>query len=261
MRFGLCTSELSILSKLGELGYDYADIGARALVPFEAGAAWAAAKRDLVATGASIEALSGFVPGDLKVVGPTVDRERLRSYLETTIFRAAEVGVKVINWGSAESRQVPAGWPMAKAWAQLEEAAGVIAEIAGRAEVMVVVEPVNPRETNILYYVTDAVNMVETINHPNLRVIADYFHCVKQNEPMEHIVGAAAYLVHTHTSDDARGFPCLGDWDQRPFLRTLRAAGYDGRMSFEVHRRPNQPYEEMARASVLAMRALNAMSL
>ena len=257
MRFGLCTSNPEALRNLADWGYDYADIGARALVPFEDERAWATARAGLLATGAPIEALSGFVPGTVKVVGPMVEWGQVRSYLEMTIGRAAEVGVKVINWGSAESRQVPAGWPMSQAWEQLEKAAELVAGIAQSAGVTVVVEPVNPRETNILYYVTDALHLVQILNRPSLRVIADYYHCVKQDEPLEHITAAASWLAHTHTSDDARRFPCLdGGWDQRPFLRALRAAGYDDRMSFEVRATPGQPYAEQARLSVGRLREL-----
>lgn len=257
MRFGLCTSDPDLIARLPDLGYDYAEIGARALLPFEDAGAFALARARLLGTGVPIEALSGFVPGTVKVVGPDVDADAARRYLETTIGRAAEVGVRVINWGSAESRRVPNGWPMSRAWAQLEQAAALVADLADRAGITVVVEAVNPRETNILYYLTDALNLVETIDRPSLKLIVDWYHCVKQNEPIEHIARVAPAIAHTHTSDDDRRFPALeGGWDQRPFLRALRDVGYDGRLSFEVRNSYGDAYPDVARRSVARMRQL-----
>ncbi len=256
MRFGLCTGDLDVIRQAVDWGYDYVEIGARTVVPFEDERAFATVKSRLQATGTPIEAMAGFIPGSLRIVGPSVDWDQVRRYLETTIGRASEVGVTVINWGSAESRRVPDGWPMSRAWEQLEHAAAMIADLAEAAGIVVVVEPVNPRETNILYYVSDALHLVQTINRPGLKVIADYYHVMKQNEPLEHIERAAAWLAHAHTSDDQRGFPCLGAWDQRPFLQALVTAGYDGRISFEVARRDASSYAAEARSSVRRMRDL-----
>lgn len=259
MRFGLCTGDPALIERLPALGYDYAEIGSRVLLPFDSDGEFAPVRDRLRATGVPIEALSGFVPGSVKVVGPEVDWAGVRRYLETTIGRAAEVGVRVINWGSAESRRVPPGWPTSRAWEQLERAAGLVAELAARADVTVVVEAVNPRETNILYYLTDALQLVETIDQPSLKLIVDWYHCVKQNEPVEHVARVAPAIAHAHTSDDERRFPSLeGGWDQRPFLQALHAAGYDDRLSFEVRNRYGEAYPDVARESVARMRALAA---
>src|ERR1700738_3356762 len=105
-------------------------MGASALVPFEEERSFAARKTDLVSCGVAIEALAGFIPGSVPIIGPSVDEGQVRRYLETTIRRAAEVGVKAINWGSARSRWVPDGWPMSRAWEQIERTARLIAERA-----------------------------------------------------------------------------------------------------------------------------------
>jgi sugar phosphate isomerase/epimerase len=234
MRFGLCAGNLAVIQQLANWGYDYAEIGGSTLLPFESDSAFATVRRQLLECGVPIEALAGFIPGAVPILGPAVDPGQVRGYLETTIGRAADVGVKVINWGSVASRRLPEGWPMSKGWEQIERTAELIADLAAAAGVTIAVETVNPREANILFYLTEGVNLVETVNRPNLRLNVDYYHLYKQNEPPEHFAAAAPYLVHAHTSDNQRGFPGLGEWDQRPFLRSLKAAGYDGRLSFEV---------------------------
>ena len=111
MRYGLCTGDLSKIERLDQLGYDYADIGASTLLPFAPESQFAPIRERLRSAPVRAEALGGFLPGNVKVVGPGVDWPKVRDYLEVTLGRAAEVGVEVVNWGSAESRMVPADSP------------------------------------------------------------------------------------------------------------------------------------------------------
>jgi len=164
--------------------------------------------------------------------------------------------VKALNWGSARSRWVPDVWPMSRAWQQIERAAEQIAALAAASEIVIAIEAVNPREANVLYYLTDALHLAKGVNHPSLRLNVDYYHLVKQNEEIEHIAKVADWLAHAHTSDDDRRFPALNGWDQRSFLRALAAAGYDGRLSFEVRDSGDGRFAENARTSVRRMREL-----
>jgi len=256
VRYGLCAGDLNTIERLREWGYDYAEIGARTLLPFESEDAFAPTRRALANAGIPVEALAGFIPASVPVIGPEVDWERLRAYVDSTLGRAAEVGVSVVNWGSVQSRRVPPGWPMSRAWEQIERAATLIAEEAARREIVVAVESVNPLEANVLFYLTEAANLVETVGSANLRLNVDYYHCVKQNEPSEHLDAVAPLVVHAHTSDDGRRFPLLGDWDQRPFLIYLRRIGYDGRLSFEVRDSGARSFGDAATLSLTRLRAL-----
>ena len=145
---------------------------------------------------------------------------------------------------------------MSRAWEQIERSAELIADIAASHGVTIALESVNPREANVLFYLTEAANVVATVNRPNLRLNVDYYHLYLQNEPDAHLAAVGHLLVHAHTSDDHRGFPALGGWDQRPFLRSLARIGYDGRLSFEVNRTADPDFGENARRSVIRMREL-----
>ncbi|HEX5414797.1 MAG TPA: sugar phosphate isomerase/epimerase family protein [Chloroflexota bacterium] len=256
MRYGLCTGDPLILRQLSEWGYDYAEIGARTLLPFDDEATFAPQRAALRQAGMSIEAMAGFIPESVPVIGSEVDWARVREYLTTTLGRAAEVGVKVVNWGSVQSRRVPPGWPMSRAWEQIERAASLIAEIAQPLGIVIAIESVNPLEANVLFYLPEAANLVATVGAPNLRLNLDYYHCLKQNEPTAHLEAVAPLIVHTHTSDDGRRFPLLGAWDQRPFLEFLERIGYRGRLSFEVRDPGPRSFAEAAELSVRRMREL-----
>ena len=254
MRFGLCTGDLGRIERLDQLGYDYADIGASTLLPFAPESEFAPVRERLRSAPVRAEALGGFLPGNLKVVGPVVDWPRVRDYLEVTLGRAAEVGVEVVNWGSAESRMVPPGFSYARAFEQLERFCVLADEIAQRNRQTIVIEAINPRECNIVYYVRDALHLAQVVNLSRIRVLADYYHMAKQDEPMEHLLEAGAWLQHAHTSDDHRRFPSPDGYDQRRFLQYLKRAGYAGRLSFEC--RAPEDFDGEARRAVEYVRLL-----
>jgi sugar phosphate isomerase/epimerase len=232
MRFGFCTSDERRVEAMARLGYDYVERGASSLLPAEPETAWALVRDRIRAAPLPTEGLAGFIPAHLKVTGPAVDRAALRRYLETVIGRAAEVGVAVINWGSAESRRVPDGWPMATAWAQLEEFCHLMADVAQGSGVVIVIEPVNLDETNILHYLGEGYALALRVNRPEIRCLADYYHMERQGEHLTGILLAAPWLLHAHTGGPDRRCPAPGQ-TQEAFLGTLREAGYDRRLSIE----------------------------
>jgi sugar phosphate isomerase/epimerase len=121
-----------------------------------------------------------------------------------------------------------------------------------------VIEPINPRECNVIYYVTDGVLLASSVGRPEIRVLADFFHMSLQSEPLAHLEAARGWLGHTHTSGPERYFPLPGQpWDQRAFLSALRASGYDGRVSVESWTvRPGSTFAEDARESAAYLRGL-----
>jgi len=62
-----------------------------------------------------VTSANGFLPTDLKCVGPDVDEARLMRYAETAFRRAEQVGIKIIVFGSGGARTVPEGYPMEQA--------------------------------------------------------------------------------------------------------------------------------------------------
>ena len=58
---------------------------------------------------------NGFIPGDLKVVGESVDYDALTAYMETGFQRAKEIGVKKIVFGSGKARSFDEGFCPEKA--------------------------------------------------------------------------------------------------------------------------------------------------
>jgi D-psicose/D-tagatose/L-ribulose 3-epimerase len=258
MEFGLCASDPARMRAARDWGFDYVEIGARAVVPFESDAAWAARKRELEDTGARTTHLAGFIPAEARFVGPDVDWGRVRGYLESCVGRAAEVGVRTFNWGSAPSKSVPTGWPLSKAHEQIERCANLIADVMAPLDCTCAIEPINPLECNVIYYLTDAVLLAASVDRPQMRVNFDYYHMVLQNEPWAHLDAAKDWIAHTHTSGPARHFPKPTDgFDHRAFFANLKRIGWDRTCSFECSRIPEgADYATEARAGIAYIRSV-----
>lgn len=235
MQFGLVTGKLDVIRQAGGWGFDYVEVMGALLIPLEPDSAWHPRRRELQDAGARISNLAGFIGGEARFVGPVVDWGRTRDYVETIVGRGAELGVDVFNWGSPMSKSVPLGWPYSKAFEQVERAANLIADVVQKHAAICVIEPINPGECNIMYYVTDAMMLAVSVNRPQIRCLADFFHMSLQCEPLAHVVQARDWLGHAHTAGPRRLLPGPDQgWDQRQFMRALREAGYDGRLSVEA---------------------------
>ena len=103
----------------------------------------------------------------------------------------------------------------------------------GGSGVTIVIEPVCLDETNILHYLGEAYALALRVNRPEIRCLCDYYHMERQGEHLTGILLAAPWLLHAHTSGPDRRCPAPG-WTQHLFLRALREAGYDRRLSIEA---------------------------
>ena len=258
MLFGLCASDPVRMRSAAEWGFDFVEIGARAVAPFEPEAVWNARRRELEEIGLPTTHVSGFVPAEVPLVGPNVDLVRFRDYIDTVVGRASEVGVHTYNWGSAVAKNVPDGFPYSKAFEQLEQEAHIIADALERHGGTCAIEPINPLECNIVYYLTDGMQLAKSVGRPSIKVNADYYHMALQCEPLEHVERIKEYLAHTHTSGPNRHFPKPTDpFDHAGFTRALKKIGYDRTMGFECGRHPpGTDYAEEARAGLGYIRQL-----
>lgn len=174
-----------------------------------------------------------FLPGDLKVVGPTVDQGRVHHYVQTALQRARALGARLIVFGSGRARQVPDDFPRATAWAQLIEFLTFTGAVAQQQGITIAIEPLNRRESNILNSVAEAVDLAQQVNHPAVQVLADFYHMDEEAEPLSEIARHHTWLAHIHVADTERRAPGTGHYPYTTFVDQLRQAGYQGLISVE----------------------------
>jgi len=66
-----------------------------------------------------------------------------------------------------------------------------------------------------------------------MRVVADLFHIMLEEESLEVVREHAGRVAHAHVADSGRRPPGQGDWPLRAFLASLREGGYRGAVSIE----------------------------
>jgi sugar phosphate isomerase/epimerase len=225
IRIGVCTGpENAALLKAG--GCDYIEAGARSfLKPDEA--EWTPPV-DLETLPLRIESYNGFLPGDLKITGPAVDLERLKTYVTRACERAKRVGSSVIVWGSGTSRKIPDGWDRAKAEEQYVAALGLAGPIAAAQGLTLALEPLPTRETNIANTTVEAMGYIRKAEAEGIALMVDLRHFTTMNEPLENLDACKDLLVHSHVGD-----PLANPDRLKQQLGRLKANGFAARMSIE----------------------------
>ncbi len=59
---------------------------------------------------------------------------------------------------------------------------------------------------------SEAVVLAGKMNRPPIQVLANLYHMMEENEPLENIETARSYLQHVHVADSGRMAPGTGDY-------------------------------------------------
>ena len=241
MQIGYLIADLNQLEDVATWGYDYAEALPWLLDPdflrpeAAISAATQAALHRARTSPVPVTTLCGFMPepeaNGLMVVGPDVNRERLRAYTTRIFDHMQTLGIDVIGYGSGASRWAPPGFDRARALAQVAEFLQMCDELGRPRGVRVALEPYNRDDANLLNTVAEALTFVQTVNRPQVMLMADFFHMQLNGEALDELLPAGSYLIHAHIAEPGRGRPQSTAAEHHHFLQTLRRAGYDGRVT------------------------------
>lgn len=231
---GVCTG-WDKATMLSEKGFSYIEAGVRwALVPEQPTEEFTANFEAMKESPLPVRACNSFIPGNLKSVGPEADHEKLLAYADTAFRRARMVGIETIVFGSGGSRGIPEGFPREEARSQFIELCKAMGPIAEKYDVVVVLEPLNTKEVNFINSVAEGGEIVREIDHPNVRLLADIYHMMMEDEGPESITEYGDLIRHTHIAEkEGRAAPGTHGEDFTPYLKALKDVGYKGRMSIE----------------------------
>jgi D-psicose/D-tagatose/L-ribulose 3-epimerase len=176
-----------------------------------------------------------FLPGNLKVVGPEIDKAAQMAYVGKTFDRAAKLGLEIIVFGSGGSRRIPEGFSRDEAWKQLVDFGRRIAPEARKRRLVVAVEPLQKRETNTINSAAEGLALVEAVGQPNFQLMVDFYHLSVEKEDSSILVKARKHLRHIHIANpNGRIFPQSPDeYDYSGFFANLRQINYRGGISVE----------------------------
>ncbi len=182
-----------------------------------------------------LKTMCGFIPDPqgrgLMVVGPDVSLDRLRTFVTRVFDRMQRAGVEVIGYGSGGSRWVPDGFDRNRACQQVADFLHLCADLGEPRGVKVALEPYNRDDANLLNTVSEATEFIATVSRSHAKLMADFFHMKLNGESFDALKEAGPHLIHAHMAEPGRGRPQTTPADHALFLRTLRAVGYDGRVT------------------------------
>lgn len=240
--FGACFTKKDIVRQMKSIGYDFCEGGVSdALNPDKKGDWWKKRRDELLSLPLPVRSLSGFIPGKYRLTGPNADHGPALDYAEKAVRRAAEIGVKYIVLGSGVARKVPGDKPdLAKGTAQFAEFCRKVGDrIKDIKGPVIVIEPLRKKECNIVNFVSEGKKIVEEVDSPKIRLLADIFHMMEGKESAKSIVSAGSMLLHCHVAEvSTRSFPGNHADKTAPikqYLAALKSIGYSGGVSCECN--------------------------
>ena len=272
--YGACRGPEDV-KLLREVGYDFWEWNAGAAFDPSKDDAWWKGQLDLIRSQPlPLRSCNGFIPGRFRLTGPAADHGPALDYAETVLRRAEQAGVRCIVFGSGGARNVPGDFCTAAGglYPDLEKGvaqyAGFCSALCARVKdlrtVTVVIEPLRPRESNIVNYVWQAKQIAEDVGSPRLKVLADIFHMMMGREDASSILRAGPLLRHCHIADyGTRSFPGADPSVTarlRPYFEMLTLARYEGGVSCECGWGKNEDLRKNLATALATMRRLEAES-
>lgn len=182
-------------------------------------------------------------------------RAATAEYLRALVELCADVGGKVLVWGSPGQRSLEAGMSYEQARGNaIEVLRGALPACAERG-VTIALEPLTPKETDFLNTCAEAVELMEMIDDPHVRLHQDVKAMLGgESKPVPEVIREfSRETVHFHANDSNLLGPGMGETDYVPIFEALLASGYEGYVSVEVFDY-SPGAEEIARVSIETMR-------
>jgi len=244
MRFGCCANMvatgpdgigLEITEQLAELSYDYIELSLAHMMALP-DAEFSALARRVTRSGIRCEACNNFYPRTVRLTGDTVDWQQVQDYTARAIARAAELGAQTIVFGSSGAKNVPEGFPMARAWEQIVETLRMVDPLAASHGITIAIEPLNRRESNIVLTAREGLALVRQVDRPRIKLLVDYYHMTLEDESPDILLEAGLDVRHIHFARvEGRSFPAEVETGNHPFFANLQKIGYDGHVSVEAY--------------------------
>ncbi|MDX1779090.1 MAG: sugar phosphate isomerase/epimerase family protein, partial [Thermodesulfobacteriota bacterium] len=175
--------------------------------------------------------------GDHPITGDKVDMASLTDYLDRALERAFRLGAKNIVFGSSSAKNVPQGFPLDRAWQQIVETLLLVDDKISDRDLTIVIEPLCRLESNIILNGHEGLQLAQEVDRKKIRLLLDYYHLVVEEEDQIIIEKAGNYIQHIHIANpNGRIYPRMNDGvDYRAFIKNLKKAGYNSRVSIEAY--------------------------
>lgn len=172
-------------------------------------------------------------------------------YLKYTVDCAAALGAKIVGGPLTGNPLVFAGRPPQPV-AEDERLARkdrcvsalqIAAPYAAEHGVILGLEPLNRFESDVLCTTQQAMEILDAVDHPNLKIMLDTFHMAMEEASIAEAIRLAGNRIgHFQANENHRGFLGTGSIDWTDVCRALVEVGYEGPISLEPFRRDDDRF-------------------
>ena len=185
-------------------------------------------------------------------------RKRTAAYLGDLARLSADLGGKVLVFGSPQQRSLQEGVTLAEAHDHFVEVLTAALPVLEATGCVVAVEPLSTKETDVITTAAEACQLIDRISSPHVRLHLDVKAMSSEDAPIADVIRAnAKHLEHFHANDANLQGPGFGNVDFTPIFKALRDIAYDGWVSVEVFDY-TPGAERLASASLEYMRRIDA---
>ncbi|UCG56691.1 MAG: sugar phosphate isomerase/epimerase [Phycisphaerales bacterium] len=179
-----------------------------------------------------------------------------RDYLSCLLDLCSDLGGKVLVLGSPKQRSIVEGQTPEGAWKRAVELLSSVLDRAGELGATICLEPLSPAETDFINTVSEGMEMVRQINHPNLKIHLDVKAMCSESTPVPDIIRsvAAEDIGHFHVNDPNLYGPGMGEVDYGPIAEAIKDIGWGRWLSVEVFKYDPDP-ETIAQKSIEYLRS------
>ncbi|MBN2577958.1 MAG: sugar phosphate isomerase/epimerase [Pirellulales bacterium] len=190
----------------------------------------------------------------LHLTSPEADtRRRTVEYLKELIWLCADLGGRILVFGSPQQRNLLPGVTKNQADDYTLQALDALLIVLEQSGAVLALEPLGPVETNYLNTAADAAELIHRLAAPQVRLHLDCKAMTSEAEPIPELLARhASILAHIHANDPNRQGPGFGKLDFVPIFKALKQIDYQGWVSVEVFDY-SPGVERLARESILYM--------
>ena len=239
MRFGICINgDPSLIAKTKKYGYDYVEIAMFNFAEFS--------DEKIEEIRAEMEQLGiwaetancfffGFQKGDL--TSGNLDFTAIEDYIRMAFRKSSRLGLKIAVIGSAAARSILDEDKREEGEENFAKVLRLAGDIGEEFGIQIVIEPLNQKECNEINTVAEGIAMCKRVNHPNVAVLADFFHVAMSGEGLDTIRTCGDVLKHVHIARgyEDRNMPTKPEdqADVAEWAAALKENGYNARISLE----------------------------
>lgn len=231
MKYGLCV-DLNEMAEAAAAGFDYIEPPVNAL-PDMSEESFQAAVTAVEASPVKCLCFNLLFPRSLQLLDPATTDESIAAYLDIALSRVQRLGGRTAVFGSGRSRNRPEGMDFGQAFRRLIHVTRLTGEIAAKYGITIAIEPLNRAETNMINSVAEGACLAAAVDHSHVRLLADYYHVFKDNEPMDDLIRVGG-VHHIHiATGEKRCCPTVDEPGFHKLFSALKAADYQGYISIE----------------------------